>query len=130
MALSGINKTLLARFMAAMPLLYQRPAGGARGAKPGMTRSMAAVDIAVQEPGRKCSVFGNAPTALFRLLEHRETAIGGVVGVPVGFVGAAESKAALSESGPAGHRRARPQRGSNVAAAIVNALLYHLREAQ
>lgn len=50
-------------------------------------------------------------------------------GVPVGFVGAAESKAALSER-PAGYRRARPQRGSNVAAAIVNALLYHLREAQ
>ena len=63
-----------------------------------MTRSMAAVDIAVQEPGEKVFVFGNAPTALFRLLEHRETAIGGVVGVPVGFVGAAESKAALSES--------------------------------
>lgn len=94
-----------------------------------MTRSMAAVDIAVQEPGEKVFVFGNAPTALFRLLEHRETAIGGVVGVPVGFVGAAESKAALSGR-PAGHRRARPQRGSNVAAAIVNALLYHLREAQ
>lgn len=63
-----------------------------------MTRSMAAVDIAVQEPGEKVFVFGNAPTALFRLLEHRETAIGGVVGVPVGFVGAAESKAALSEA--------------------------------
>lgn len=62
-----------------------------------MTRSMAAVDIAVQEPGEKVFVFGNAPTALFRLLEHRETAIGGVVGVPVGFVGAAES-AALSEA--------------------------------
>lgn len=94
-----------------------------------MTRSMAAVDIAVQEPGEKVFVFGNAPTALFRLLEHRETAIGGVVGCRSG------SSAPRVESGaqrerPAGHRRARPQRGSNVAAAIVNALLYHLREAQ
>ncbi|VEB01934.1 cobalt-precorrin-8x methylmutase [Klebsiella pneumoniae] len=35
MALSGINKTLLARLWRRMPLLYQRPAGGARGAKPG-----------------------------------------------------------------------------------------------
>ncbi len=43
-------------------------------------------------------VFGNAPTALFRLLEHRETAIGGVVGCRSGS-SAAESKAALSESG-------------------------------
>jgi precorrin-8X/cobalt-precorrin-8 methylmutase len=58
-----------------------------------------------------------------------ETAIGGVVGVPVGFVGAAESKAALSESGlPA--IAALGRKGGNVAAAIVNALLYHLREAQ
>ncbi len=113
-----------------MPLLYQRPAGGARGAKPGMTRSMAAVDIAVQEPGEKVFVFGNAPTALFRLLEHRETAIGGVVGVPVGFVGAAESKAALSESGLPAIAALGRKGGSNVAAAIVNALLYHLREAQ
>ena len=94
-----------------MPLLYQRPAGGARGAKPG-------------------DVFGNAPTALFRLLEHRETAIGGVVGVPVGFVGAAESKAALSESGLPAIAALGRKGGSNVAAAIVNALLYHLREAQ
>ncbi|HID5653023.1 TPA: precorrin-8X methylmutase [Klebsiella pneumoniae] len=105
MALSGINKTLLAR-------------------------SMAAVDIAVQEPGEKVFVFGNAPTALFRLLEHRETAIGGVVGVPVGFVGAAESKAALSESGLPAIAALGRKGGSNVAAAIVNALLYHLREAQ
>ena len=120
MALSGINKTLLARFGGECRC-YQRPAGGARGAKPEMTRSMAAVDIAVQEPGEKVFVFGDAPTALFRLLEHRETAIGGVVGVPVGFVGAAESKAALSESGLPAIAALGREGGSNVAAAIVNA---------
>ena len=59
-----------------------------------------------------------------------ETAIGGVVGVPVGFVGAAESKAALSESGLPAIAALGRKGGSNVAAAIVNALLYHLREAQ
>lgn len=90
---------------------------------------MAAVDIAVQEPGEKVFVFGNAPTALFRLLEHRETAIGGVVGCRSGS-SARRSRKRRSARRPAGHRRARPQRGSNVAAAIVNALLYHLREAQ
>ncbi|WP_205416933.1 precorrin-8X methylmutase, partial [Enterobacter hormaechei] len=73
------------------------------------------------EPGEKVFVFGNAPTALFRLLEHRETAIGGVAGVPVGFVGAAESKAALSESGLPAIATLGRKGGSNVAAAIVNA---------
>jgi hypothetical protein len=62
-----------------------------------MTRSMAAVDIAVAEEGEKVFVFGNAPTALFRLLEH-DVAVNGVIGVPVGFVGAAESKEALSRA--------------------------------
>ncbi len=95
-----------------------------------MTRSMVAVDIAVQEPGEKVFVFGNAPTALFRLLEHRETAIGGVVGCRSGSSARRSRKRRSARERPAGHRRARPQRGSNVAAAIVNALLYHLREAQ
>ncbi len=99
MALSGINKTLLARFGGECRCYISDPRVVREAQSRGMTRSMAAVDIAVQEPGEKVFVFGNAPTALFRLLEHRETAIGGVVGVPVGFVGAAESKAALSESG-------------------------------
>lgn len=96
MALSGINKTLLARFGGECRCYISDPRVVREAQSRGMTRSMAAVDIAVQEPGEKVFVFGNAPTALFRLLEHRETAIGGVVGVPVGFVGAAESKAALS----------------------------------
>ncbi len=94
-----------------------------------MTRSMAAVDIAVQEPGEKVFVFGNAPTALFRLLEHRETAIGGVVGCRSG------SSARRSRKRRSARAACRPSprsaaKGSNVAAAIVNALLYHLREAQ
>ena len=129
MALSGINKTLLARFGGECRCYISDPRVVREAQSRGMTRSMAAVDIAVQEPGEKVFVFGNAPTALFRLLEHRETAIGGVVGVPVGFVGAAESKAALSESGLPAIAALGRKGGSNVAAAIVNALLYHLREA-
>lgn len=72
--------------------------------------------------------FGNAPTALFRLLEHNVT-VSGVVGVPVGFVGAAESKEALTHSHFPAVAALGRKGGSNVAAAIVNALLYHLREA-
>lgn len=51
----------------------------------------------MKEEGEKLFVFGNAPTALFRLLEH-DVLVSGVVGVPVGFVGAEESKDALTQS--------------------------------
>jgi precorrin-8X/cobalt-precorrin-8 methylmutase len=70
---------------------------------------------------------GNAPTALFRLLEMVDEGAprpAAVIGVPVGFVGAAESKDALAEHG-AGleHLVVRGRRGgSAIAAAAVNAL--------
>ncbi|AHJ73360.1 cobalt-precorrin-8 methylmutase [Kosakonia sacchari] len=129
MALSGINKTLLAQFGGEVRCYISDPRVVRRAKADGITRSMAAVDLALGEEGGKVFVFGNAPTALFRLLEHN-TPVNGVVGVPVGFVGAAESKAALVASGlPAIAARGR-KGGSNVAAAIVNALLYSLREAQ
>lgn len=97
MALSGINKTLLARFGGECRCFISDPRVMAQAKAQGITRSMAAVDIAVEEKGEKIFVFGNAPTALFRLLEH-DVAVSGVVGVPVGFVGAAESKEALTRS--------------------------------
>ena len=72
-------------------------------------------------------VVGNAPTALFRLLELVEAGAprpAAVIGVPVGFVGAAESKAALAEHPPAlEHLVVHGRRGgSAIAAAAVNAL--------
>lgn len=130
MALSGINKNLLAIFGGECRCYISDPRVVREAKAQGMTRSMAAVDIAVQEAGDKVFVFGNAPTALFRLLEHKGVEVGGVVGVPVGFVGAAESKDALSKSGLPGIAALGRKGGSNVAAAIVNAILYHLQAAQ
>lgn len=97
MALSGINKTLLAKFGGECRCYISDPRVVRTAKEQGITRSMAAVDIAVKEEGEKLFVFGNAPTALFRLLEH-DVAVSGVVGVPVGFVGAEESKDALTQS--------------------------------
>ena len=82
----------------------------------------------MQEPGEKIFVFGNAPTALFRVLEHAEKPVA-VVGVPVGFVGAAESKDALAESSLPCIAALGRKGGSNVAAAIINAILYRMPEA-
>lgn len=129
MALSGINKPLLASFGGECRCYISDPRVVNEAKAQGITRSMAAVDIAVREEGEKVFVFGNAPTALFRLLEHNAP-VSGVVGVPVGFVGAAESKAALTQSGLPCIAALGRKGGSNVAAAIVNAILYHLRDAK
>jgi len=90
----------------------------------GLTRSAAAVRLAFQEVGSGAVwVIGCAPTALLELLELRaQPAL--VVGLPVGFVGAVESKAALRASGLPAVSNVSEKGGSAVAAAAVNALLH------
>lgn len=90
------------------------------------TRSACAIELAVEE-GVEVFVIGNAPTALFRLLElHQEGKVDPkfIVGVPVGFVGAAESKEYLREFDLPQVTTEGFKGGSNVAASVVNALLY------
>jgi precorrin-8X/cobalt-precorrin-8 methylmutase len=90
----------------------------------GITRSAAGFRIAAKEVGNGAVwVVGNAPTALFELLEL-DVAPALVVGLPVGFVGAAESKERLVESGLPAVANRGPKGGSAVAAAALNALLY------
>jgi precorrin-8X/cobalt-precorrin-8 methylmutase len=93
-------------------------AGGA------LTRSAAALRLAYDEVGPGAVwVIGNAPTALDELLRlNAEPSL--VVGLPVGFVGAVESKRALRESGLPSVTNLSEKGGSAVAAAAVNALLY------
>ncbi len=97
--------------------------GEARG-DGSMTRSAEAIRLAFDEVGPGAVwVVGCAPTALFEVI-----ALGVrpalVVGLPVGFVGAAESKAALRDSGLPALSNVSQKGGSAVAAAAVNALLY------
>lgn len=128
MALSGINKTALKDLGAEVKCYVADEATAKMAKERQMTRSMAAVLRAVEEPGRKLFVFGNAPTALFQTMECYETLkdqLVAIVGVPVGFVGAAESKEALKDSGIPGISALGRKGGSNVAAAIVNAIMYH-----
>jgi precorrin-8X/cobalt-precorrin-8 methylmutase len=78
------------------------PAVPALAARLGTTRSAAALDLWLPRLGGAVVAIGNAPTALFRLLElvaRGAPAPAAVLGIPVGFVGAAESKAALAASG-------------------------------
>nr|WP_113867674.1 cobalt-precorrin-8 methylmutase [Brenneria salicis]NMN92118.1 precorrin-8X methylmutase /cobalt-precorrin 8 methylmutase [Brenneria salicis ATCC 15712 = DSM 30166]RBP61108.1 precorrin-8X methylmutase /cobalt-precorrin 8 methylmutase [Brenneria salicis ATCC 15712 = DSM 30166]RLM29805.1 precorrin-8X methylmutase [Brenneria salicis ATCC 15712 = DSM 30166] len=129
MALSGINKTRLAQLGCECRCFISDPRVAARAKAENITRSMAAVDIALQEDGDKLFVFGNAPTALFRLLEQQATPLA-VIGVPVGFVGAAESKDALIHSAIPCIAATGRKGGSNVAAAIMNAILYRMGETE
>lgn len=92
--------------------------------RPGETRSAAGLRAAAEQTGDGAVyVIGTAPTALFALLElNVMPAL--VIGLPVGFVDAAESKQALRDSGlPAVSNRS-AKGGSAVAAAAFNALLY------
>jgi precorrin-8X/cobalt-precorrin-8 methylmutase len=112
----------------------QDPAVAALAARLGTTRSAAAVDLWADRLDGAVVAIGNAPTALFRLLEITAGPIttglitmGGprpaaVIGIPVGFVGAAESKRALASSGLE-HLVVHGRRGgSAMTAAAVNAI--------
>jgi precorrin-8X/cobalt-precorrin-8 methylmutase len=113
----------ITRREATVPLLDPRAAELA--AAEGITRTAAAMRLAVAETDAGAVwVVGNAPTALFELLERppREPAL--IVGLPVGFVGAAEAKAALAASGLPFVANRGEKGGSAVAAAAINALLY------
>ncbi|GGP36102.1 precorrin-8X methylmutase [Streptomyces sp. L500] len=93
----------------------------------GTTRSAAALELWRDRMGGAVVAVGNAPTALFRLLEMIQEGAprpAAVLGIPVGFIGAAESKDALAES-PLGleYLVVRGRRGgSAMAAAAINAI--------
>lgn len=105
-----------------VPLTWPGVAAHAR--ERGTTRSAAAIELACERfgPGAVWAV-GNAPTALEAILAHA-SAPALVIGLPVGFVGAVESKAALRDSGLPSVSNRSELGGSAVAAAAANALLY------
>ncbi len=91
----------------------------------GSTRAKAAVDAAITEMKDGIYVVGNAPTALLRLIElvgAKKARPALIIGLPVGFVNAAESKAALVEMDYPYISNVGRKGGSNVAASVVNAL--------
>ncbi|QRM27921.1 precorrin-8X methylmutase [Microvirga sp. VF16] len=92
----------------------------------GNTRSAAAMELWRERLEGALVVFGNAPTALFRLLEMLDSGAprpAAIIGIPVGFIGATESKEALARDGRVPYLVVHGRRGgSAMAAAAVNAL--------
>lgn len=129
MALAGISKPTLAK-LGGKAVCLMADEDVAREAKArGMTRATVSMEHAAKLDGPLIFAIGNAPTALIRLHELiREGAVSPalVIGVPVGFVNVVESKE-LFIGGDTPYIIARGRKGgSNVAAAIVNALLYQI----
>ena len=127
MALSGISKARLAGFGCTVSCHVADSDVAELAQREGITRSIAAMRKAVSNPANRIFVIGNAPTALFELLRLLDAGQADpllIIGLPVGFVGAEESKNALAS---AQHpvpfiTNIGRKGGSNVAAAVVNAL--------
>lgn len=97
-----------------------------KAAEKGITRSMVAMEKAYFDASIKIYLIGNAPTALLKLMELSEEHgrnPDAIIGVPVGFVGAEESKDALMETDHNYIAVKGRKGGSPVAAAIMNAVL-------
>lgn len=127
MALSGINKPALKKLgCEAYCFMADKDVAESAGYNH-TTRAAASVDKAASIGGNIIYAVGNAPTALVRLCEHirkGDFVPAAVIGVPVGFVNVAQSKEMLMDmSVPYIVAKGR-KGGSNVAAAICNALLY------
>jgi len=126
MARAGIRKSAILRFGGSLECLIDDPTVAHAARDSGCTRAMAAVDAAIPLMRKGIYVIGNAPTALLRLMElikEGQASPALVVGLPVGFVNAAESKAMLVEMDIPFISNVGRKGGSNVAASVINALI-------
>jgi precorrin-8X/cobalt-precorrin-8 methylmutase len=127
MAAAGINKKALARYGGEVHCFMAEEDVAEAAKKNGTTRATACMDKAAKMDQKLIFAIGNAPTALVRLYELMEEGKLSpelIIGVPVGFVNVVSSKELIMESG-APYIVARGRKGgSNIAACIVNALLY------
>lgn len=129
MARSGINKTILSKLGGEVHCFMSDPDVALEAKERGVTRAIVSMERAAKLPKPCIFAIGNAPTALISL--HEQIQAGKlnpalIIGVPVGFVNVVESKELIIAS-DVPHIVARGRKGgSNVAAAICNAMLYQI----
>ena len=129
MAKAGINKTVLGRLGGEVHCFMSDPDVAEEARARGVTRAIVSMERAAKLEKPCVFAIGNAPTALISLYE--QIAAGAlrpalIIGVPVGFVNVVESKEQIMTAGtPYIVARGR-KGGSNVAAAVCNALLYQI----
>lgn len=131
MAMSGINKKELSKYGGKVHCFMADPDVAETAQSQGITRAAVSVKKALEIKKPLIFVVGNAPTALLTL--HESIVSGGrlpdfVIGVPVGFVNVIESKELIMETGVSYIVNRGRKGGSNIAAAIVNAILYEMKK--
>lgn len=127
MAAAGINKRTLNKFGGMVKCFIDNERVAQEAKEKNTTRASLCMEKAAEDPSIGIYVIGNAPTALIRLYELiKEGRVTPtlVIGVPVGFVNVVESKELIINAGIPYIISEGRKGGSNVAASIVNALLY------
>ena len=131
MAKAGINKTILASLGGEVHCFMSDPDVAQEARSRGVTRAFVSMEKAAALEKPCIFAIGNAPTALLsleQLMEEGKAAPALIIGVPVGFVNVEMSKERIIAAVRAPYIIARGRKGgSNVAAAICNALLYQIR---
>ena len=129
MALAGINKAAASKLGCRIHCFMSDPDVAEKAKELGCTRAAISMEKAKELDRPLIFVIGNAPTALLKLkelIDAGEIAPLLVIGVPVGFVNVVESKNAIMETNVPYIISKGRKGGSNVAAAIVNALMYQI----
>jgi precorrin-8X/cobalt-precorrin-8 methylmutase len=133
MARVGLRKKEMDHFEVKAGCFISDPKVVETALKHGITRAEAAVDVALEKMAGGIYVVGNAPTALLRLIKlinSGEAKPSLVIGLPVGFVNAAESKESLISVDRPYISNVGRKGGSNLAAAVVNAMLIMAKRQQ
>ena len=130
MSSSGLSKAVLNKFNCSAYSLVRDEKVAKEAKERGVTRSIVGMEYAVKDKDTKIFIMGNAPTALYRL---KELIISEkldknilVIGVPVGFVGAAESKEFFKDINVPYITINGRKGGSTVAVSILHGILYQL----
>ncbi|MCR5029965.1 MAG: precorrin-8X methylmutase [Selenomonadaceae bacterium] len=130
MVRTGINKKAFGRYGGKIECRVADPEIAEIAKREGITRSMAAMRAFGKDLAGSIVAIGNAPTALFevlRLAKEEDILPAVIIGIPVGFVGAADSKKLLAENTLVPYVTVEGTKGgSPIAASVVNAIMYLL----
>ena len=132
MALAGVNKAALKQLNGAVRCFMADPDVAAEAKERGVTRAIVSMERAAKLSGPVIFAIGNAPTALIRLYEmmqNGEIHPDFIIGTPVGFVNVVESKELICQSDVSCIVARGRKGGSNIAAAVCNALMYQVTRA-
>ena len=130
MVRTGVNKKAFGRYGGKIECRVADPEIAEIAKRDGITRSMAAMRAFGKDLAGSIVAIGNAPTALFevlRLAQEEKVLPAVIIGIPVGFVGAADSKKLLAENTLVPYVTVEGTKGgSPIAASVVNAIMYIL----